>query len=226
MTVKSSLSGIPRSRSSHLVWSIDEYSGEWRTQRHSEIRSNPIVCRSEPIDDLDWTSTPDMQSILAVGFRHHVELLCQQRMTYFDEGPRWTRCWKVEIGQYVLGPMSIILLSLHLCSSLLFQSHSSVYQRFDLACQWVPPGRCRASNVSLRSIKAFIKRRAATRNSVRTCRQAERAVTGLPPANVIAVSFMGCGFCSRLLVSEFNEAEQFRKAGVGERYHRQSRSRC
>ncbi|KAJ6621584.1 RAVE protein 1 C terminal-domain-containing protein [Mycena sp. CBHHK59/15] len=53
---------------------------------------------SDSINDLDWTSTPDTQSILAVGFLHHVELICQQRMTYFDEGPGWAKCWKVEIG--------------------------------------------------------------------------------------------------------------------------------
>lgn len=57
---------------------------------------------SESINDLDWTSTPDMQSILAVGFLHHVELLCQQRMTYFDDGPCWSMCWRIEIGGYAL----------------------------------------------------------------------------------------------------------------------------
>ncbi|KAJ7492768.1 RAVE protein 1 C terminal-domain-containing protein [Mycena latifolia] len=56
---------------------------------------------SDSINDLDWTSTPDTQSILAVGFLHHVELLCQQRSTYFDEGPGWIKCWKVEIGSFI-----------------------------------------------------------------------------------------------------------------------------
>ncbi|KDR85351.1 hypothetical protein GALMADRAFT_132054 [Galerina marginata CBS 339.88] len=44
---------------------------------------------SEPILDLDWSSTPDMQSILAVGYEHRVDILCQQRMTYFDEDRGW-----------------------------------------------------------------------------------------------------------------------------------------
>ncbi|KAK0464982.1 RAVE protein 1 C terminal-domain-containing protein [Desarmillaria tabescens] len=61
---------------------------------------------SEPINDLDWTSTPDMQSILAVGFLHHVELLCQQRMTYFDEGPGWAICWKIDIQGFIPYPIS------------------------------------------------------------------------------------------------------------------------
>ncbi|KAG5715648.1 Regulator of V-ATPase in vacuolar membrane protein 1 [Termitomyces sp. T112] len=61
---------------------------------------------SERINDLDWTSTPDNQSILAVGFRHHVELLCQQRMTYFDEGPGWAMCTTIEIGGFIPLPIS------------------------------------------------------------------------------------------------------------------------
>jgi len=56
---------------------------------------------SEPIYDLDWTSTPDSQSILAVGFAHHVELLCQQRKTYFGDDPAWSICFKVEVGRFV-----------------------------------------------------------------------------------------------------------------------------
>ena len=56
-------------------------------------------CFSDTIYDLDWTSTPDVQSILAVGFLHHVAILCQQRMTYFDEGPGWALCAKVDIGK-------------------------------------------------------------------------------------------------------------------------------
>ncbi|KAF9462089.1 WD repeat-containing protein [Collybia nuda] len=56
---------------------------------------------SESIQDLDWTSTPDMQSILAVGFLHHVELLCQQRMTYFNEEPGWTLCTKICVGDFI-----------------------------------------------------------------------------------------------------------------------------
>ena len=55
----------------------------------------------DQIQDLDWTATPDGQSILAVGFAHRVELLCQQRMTYFDNAPGWGVCWKVDFTRYV-----------------------------------------------------------------------------------------------------------------------------
>ncbi|KAK7064348.1 WD repeat protein [Favolaschia claudopus] len=56
---------------------------------------------SESINDLDWSATPDSQSILALGFLHHVELLCQQRSTYFDEGPGWIKCWTIDISSYI-----------------------------------------------------------------------------------------------------------------------------
>ncbi|TFK36859.1 RAVE protein 1 C terminal-domain-containing protein [Crucibulum laeve] len=60
----------------------------------------------ESILDLDWSSTPDMQSILAVGFLRHVDILCQQRSTYFDEGPGWTLCRKIEIQSFTPYPIS------------------------------------------------------------------------------------------------------------------------
>ncbi|KAF9455073.1 hypothetical protein P691DRAFT_770160 [Macrolepiota fuliginosa MF-IS2] len=59
----------------------------------------------QSILDLDWNSTPDMQSILAVGFSHHVEILCQQRMTYFGEGPGWALCHRIDISGFT--PYSI-----------------------------------------------------------------------------------------------------------------------
>ncbi|KAF8634403.1 hypothetical protein AX15_000855 [Amanita polypyramis BW_CC] len=60
----------------------------------------------EKVNDLDWSSTPDRQSILAVGFLHHVDLLCQQRMTYFDPGPGWALCYKIEIGSFIPYPIN------------------------------------------------------------------------------------------------------------------------
>ncbi|KIY45758.1 hypothetical protein FISHEDRAFT_66809 [Fistulina hepatica ATCC 64428] len=64
-----------------------------------------VTTYTEPIADLDWTATPDTQSILAVGFSHHIELLCEQRMSYFDDGPRWATCWRIEVDS--LMPHSI-----------------------------------------------------------------------------------------------------------------------
>ncbi|KIO08400.1 hypothetical protein M404DRAFT_997326 [Pisolithus tinctorius Marx 270] len=72
----------------------------------SGLEHRRIFSAAEPIHDLDWTSTPDNQSILAVGFTHHVELLCQQRKTYFDDDPAWVIYCKVEIGNFVPYPIS------------------------------------------------------------------------------------------------------------------------
>jgi rabconnectin-3a len=51
------------------------------------------------INDLDWTSTDsdDAQSILAVGFNHRIVLLCQQRMTYFDQEAAWAILGEVDL---------------------------------------------------------------------------------------------------------------------------------
>ncbi len=54
---------------------------------------------SDQVHDLDWNSTPDGESILAVGFAYRVEILCQQRLTYFDDDPRWAVIKRIEIGK-------------------------------------------------------------------------------------------------------------------------------
>ncbi|KYK54519.1 WD repeat protein [Drechmeria coniospora] len=43
----------------------------------------------DEIQDLDWTSTPDSQSILAVGFQYRVILVSQMRFDYLNKGPAW-----------------------------------------------------------------------------------------------------------------------------------------
>ncbi|EGO30925.1 hypothetical protein SERLADRAFT_432587 [Serpula lacrymans var. lacrymans S7.9] len=72
----------------------------------SGLEYRRMLSLSERINDLDWTSTPDKQSILAVGFTTYVEFLCQQRMTYFDDEPGWVVCWKISIEQFVPYPIS------------------------------------------------------------------------------------------------------------------------
>jgi WD40 repeat protein len=49
------------------------------------------------IQDLDWTSTPDSQSILAVGFPHRVLLLAQMRFDYLNQGPAWAPLREISI---------------------------------------------------------------------------------------------------------------------------------
>ncbi|KAF9479728.1 hypothetical protein BDN70DRAFT_906163 [Pholiota conissans] len=61
---------------------------------------------TELILDLDWSSTPDMQSILAVGYAHRVDILCQQRMTYFGEDVGWGLCRTIDISGFTPFPIS------------------------------------------------------------------------------------------------------------------------
>ncbi|KAI9445323.1 RAVE protein 1 C terminal-domain-containing protein [Lactarius indigo] len=65
-----------------------------------------ILGSSERVNDLDWSSTPDNQSILAVGFAYRVEILCQQRMTYFDEGPGWGVIKSIDVENLLPHPIS------------------------------------------------------------------------------------------------------------------------
>lgn len=57
------------------------------------------------IRDLDWTSTPDMQSILAVGFPHKVVLLSQLRYDYLDSRPSWTQIREIWIRDLTPHPI-------------------------------------------------------------------------------------------------------------------------
>ncbi|KAE8554312.1 hypothetical protein EYB25_002851 [Talaromyces marneffei] len=57
------------------------------------------------IYDLDWTTTPDQQSILAVGFSHKVVLLSQLRYDYLDAGPSWTAVREIRIRDLTPHPI-------------------------------------------------------------------------------------------------------------------------
>jgi WD40 repeat protein len=57
------------------------------------------------IQDLDWTSTPDSQSILAVGFQYRVVLLSQMRFDYLNKGPAWAQVREISIREYTPHPI-------------------------------------------------------------------------------------------------------------------------
>ncbi|TQN71820.1 Regulator of V-ATPase in vacuolar membrane protein 1 [Colletotrichum shisoi] len=57
------------------------------------------------IQDLDWTSTPDSQSILAVGFQSRVVLLCQMRFDYLNKGPAWAAVREISIREFTPHPI-------------------------------------------------------------------------------------------------------------------------
>jgi WD40 repeat protein len=57
------------------------------------------------ICDLDWTSTPDEQSILAVGFPHKVVILAQVRYDYIDKGAAWAPIREIYIRESTPHPI-------------------------------------------------------------------------------------------------------------------------
>jgi hypothetical protein len=70
---------VNSSRSELTIWDVRGAQLEYAQDFNSQ----------DFIQDLDWTSTPDDQSILAVGFKHRVLLLSQMRYDYLDKGPAW-----------------------------------------------------------------------------------------------------------------------------------------
>lgn len=48
-----------------------------------------LISADERVQDLDWTTTSDLQSVLAVGFAHKIVLICEQRMGYSEITPGW-----------------------------------------------------------------------------------------------------------------------------------------
>ena len=59
----------------------------------------------DQIQDLDWSSTPDNQSILAVGFPHKVIILAQMRFDYLNAGPAWTPIREIHIKESTPHPI-------------------------------------------------------------------------------------------------------------------------
>ena len=57
------------------------------------------------IQDLDWSSTPDEQSILAVGFPHKVVILSQMRFDYISTGPAWAPIRQIDIKESTPHPI-------------------------------------------------------------------------------------------------------------------------
>jgi hypothetical protein len=86
---------VNASRSALTIWDIRgarlEYAQEY--ENNGTIR------------DLDWTSTPDMQSILAVGFPHRVLLLSQMRFDYLNQGPAWAAIREISIRDFTPHPI-------------------------------------------------------------------------------------------------------------------------
>lgn len=86
---------VNKSRSHFTIWDIGgcrlEYSQDFEAEN--------------TIQDLDWTSTPDSQSILAVGYQSRVVLLSQMRFDYLNKGPAWAPIREVSIGDFTSHPI-------------------------------------------------------------------------------------------------------------------------
>lgn len=61
------------------------------------------------IRDLDWTSTPQSQSVLAVGFPHRVLLMSQLRYDYLTATPAWAPFREINIQKYLTPPFLFVL---------------------------------------------------------------------------------------------------------------------
>ena len=65
--------------------------------RSGQLEHDEQFASQEVIGDLDWSSTPDDQSILAVGFPHRVFIFAQMRYDYTEEGPAWAPIREIRI---------------------------------------------------------------------------------------------------------------------------------
>ncbi|KAH0359480.1 WD40 repeat-like protein, partial [Aureobasidium melanogenum] len=77
---------VDKSRSTLTIW--DTKSGRLDYEETFE---------NQTIQDLDWASTPDNQSILAVGFPHSVFVYTQLRYDYVTERPSWGRIKQINV---------------------------------------------------------------------------------------------------------------------------------
>ncbi|KAI0397126.1 RAVE protein 1 C terminal-domain-containing protein [Xylariaceae sp. FL0594] len=86
---------VNQDRSAVTIWDIRGA----RLEYQQDFESHNTV------QDLDWTSTPDLQSILAVGFPYKVVLLSQMRFDYLNKGPAWAPIREISIREFTPHPI-------------------------------------------------------------------------------------------------------------------------
>lgn len=86
---------VNSSRSQLTIWDI----GGSRLEFEEDYDTHNVI------QDLDWTSTPDGQSILAVGFPYRVILLSQMRFDYLNKGPAWAQIREISIRELTPHPI-------------------------------------------------------------------------------------------------------------------------
>ena len=86
---------VNSTRSQLTIWDI----GGSRLEFDADYETHNVI------QDLDWTSTPDSQSILAVGFQSKVILLSQMRFDYLNKGPAWSAVREIDIRDLTPHPI-------------------------------------------------------------------------------------------------------------------------
>lgn len=86
---------VNSSRSSLTIWGV----------RGERLEYTQDFENGNTIKDLDWTSTPDNQAILAVGFPHRVLLICEMRFDYLNKGPAWAPIREINIRDLTPHPI-------------------------------------------------------------------------------------------------------------------------
>lgn len=86
---------VNSTRSQFTIWDI----GGARLEFAETYQTHNVI------QDLDWTSTPDSQSILAVGFQYRVLLLSQMRFDYLNKGPAWASIREISIRELTPHPI-------------------------------------------------------------------------------------------------------------------------
>ncbi|KAF5002283.1 hypothetical protein FGRMN_500 [Fusarium graminum] len=86
---------VNSARSQLTIWDI----GGARLEYENNFQEHQVI------QDLDWTSTPDGQSILAVGFPYRVILLSQMRFDYLNKGPAWAQIREISIRELTPHPI-------------------------------------------------------------------------------------------------------------------------
>ena len=86
---------VDSSRTGMTIWDIS--SAQLEYDIHYEAQ--------DLVQDLDWSSTPDDQSILAVGFPHKVVILSQMRYDYINGGPAWAPIREIHLKESTPHPI-------------------------------------------------------------------------------------------------------------------------
>ncbi|PHH72870.1 hypothetical protein CDD82_5768 [Ophiocordyceps australis] len=79
---------VNQSRSRVTIWDVGG----------ARLEYDAYYEQQDQVRDLDWTSTPDAQSILAIGFQYRVVLLSQMRFDYLNRGPAWAPIRDIDVG--------------------------------------------------------------------------------------------------------------------------------